>query len=88
MAPPKTKKQELQEWFEATSLDEPGKEDRRREFLTENESFRNFIKKHKMGVEFDEVLIDTFDFEPYPTPLKKYRLIMTEHEESLEGMYY
>ena len=88
MAAPKTEEQKLREWFENTAVQDDNKEHRRQEFLTENESFRKFIMKHKMVPEFDEVMLGTFDYETYPKPLKKYRLIMTEHEESLEGMYY
>ncbi len=47
-----------------------------------------FLKKHNLDVEKDEVQLDVIKETDYPMPLKKYRMILEQHEESLEGMYY
>ncbi len=51
-------------------------------------ALNRFLEKHKMKQEKDEVELDTFATTEYPEPVKKFRLILTEHEETLEGMYY
>ncbi len=62
--------------------------EKEKEFLEDNKALKKFLEKHEMKTEYDEVQIDTWGFEPYPAPIKKYRMILEEHEESLEGMYY
>ena len=57
-------------------------------FLDDNLALQKFLEKHGMKPEYDEVQMDTWEFTHYPEPLKKYRMILEEHEESLEGMYY
>jgi hypothetical protein len=52
------------------------------------DAFANFLKETGMKEEYDEVELDTSAKTGYPVPVKKFRLILTEHEESLEGMYY
>jgi len=47
-----------------------------------------FLKDNSLKQEFSEVQIDNFQLADYPEPLQKFRLILIDHEESLEGMYY
>lgn len=61
---------------------------KKKAFLDDNPSLNLFLKEYELKPEYDEVQLDTFDFEPYPIPLKKFRMVMIEHEETLEGMYY
>ena len=54
-------------------------------------ALKDFIKKYEtqgMKQEVDEVQLDTVAETDYPEPVKKFRLILTENDESLEGMYY
>ncbi|MBS1266320.1 MAG: hypothetical protein MAG795_00287 [Candidatus Woesearchaeota archaeon] len=47
-----------------------------------------FLKEHELEQEFAEVQMDNFQYTDYPMPLQKFRLILIDHEESLEGMYH
>jgi hypothetical protein len=57
-------------------------------YLNDNPSFKDFLEDQKLNAEFDEVASGNFDFTGYPEPLKKFRLILCEHDESIEGVYY
>lgn len=52
------------------------------------EALKGFLERNGMKQEKDEVELDTFALTDYPQPVKKFRLILSDHEESLEGMYY
>jgi len=57
-------------------------------FLGEHQALGKFLKDNEMDVEYDEIERDSWDCTEFPEPKKKFRLILMEHEESLEGMYY
>ncbi|MFH1399071.1 MAG: hypothetical protein ABIG95_03090 [Candidatus Woesearchaeota archaeon] len=61
---------------------------RKEEFLADKQSFAEYLKQQKVEPEYTEVQLDMWDYEPYPTPLSKFRWVMVAHDESLEAMYY